>query len=120
MDQPSQHSTTLAQQSAPIQAIIADTEWIMDFFHTYPNAHLHFFAGNVQLRVDSDAAYLVMPTAKSSIAGYFFLSVDPNPLNYNNSPHYAPTLVEYCALKNVVCSAAEAECGGLFHNAQNA
>eukprot|EP00957_Ditylum_brightwellii_P083735 6364409-Ditylum_brightwellii.AAC.1 len=93
------------QQSAPTQAMIADTEWIMDFFHTYPNAH---------------AAYLVMPAAKSRIAGYFFLSADPNPLSYNNAPHNTPILVECHALKNVVCSAAEGECDGLFHNAQNA
>eukprot|EP00957_Ditylum_brightwellii_P134865 10282321-Ditylum_brightwellii.AAC.1 len=65
-------------------------EWIMDFFHTYPNARLSFFAGDMQLRVDSDAAYLVMPAAKSRIAGYFFLSTDPNPLNYNNAPYNAP------------------------------
>eukprot|EP00957_Ditylum_brightwellii_P120652 9203456-Ditylum_brightwellii.AAC.1 len=26
------------QQSTPTQATIADIEWIMDFFHTYPNA----------------------------------------------------------------------------------
>eukprot|EP00957_Ditylum_brightwellii_P114873 8760369-Ditylum_brightwellii.AAC.1 len=80
------------QQSAPTQATIAYTEWIMDFFHTHPNARLHFFAGDMQLCIDSDAAYLVMPTAKSRIAGYFFLSADPNPLNYNNAPHNAPIL----------------------------
>eukprot|EP00957_Ditylum_brightwellii_P122416 9334268-Ditylum_brightwellii.AAC.1 len=74
----------------------------------------------MQLQVDSDAVYLVMPAAKSCIAGYFFLSADPNPLNYNNAPHNAPILVECCTLKNVVCSVAEAECGRLFHNAQNA
>eukprot|EP00957_Ditylum_brightwellii_P174391 13278000-Ditylum_brightwellii.AAC.1 len=44
------------QQSTPTQATIADTEWIMNFFHTYPNAHLQFFAGDMQLRIDSDAA----------------------------------------------------------------
>eukprot|EP00957_Ditylum_brightwellii_P115020 8773230-Ditylum_brightwellii.AAC.1 len=52
------------QQSAPTQAMIADTEWIMDFFHVYSNAY---------------AAYLVMPAVKSRIASYFFLSTDPNP-----------------------------------------
>eukprot|EP00957_Ditylum_brightwellii_P207198 15351931-Ditylum_brightwellii.AAC.1 len=73
----------------------------------------------MQLRINSDAAYLVMPAAKSPITSYFFLSTDPNPLNYNNAPHNAPILVECRALKNVVCSVAEAECSGLFHNAQN-
>eukprot|EP00957_Ditylum_brightwellii_P210636 15365206-Ditylum_brightwellii.AAC.1 len=32
------------QQSTPTQATITDTKWIMDFFHTYPNTWLHFFA----------------------------------------------------------------------------
>eukprot|EP00957_Ditylum_brightwellii_P074122 5632466-Ditylum_brightwellii.AAC.1 len=91
----------------------------MDFFHTYPNAHLRFFAKDAQLCVDSDAAYLVMSAAKSHIAGYFFLSADLNPLNYNSALHNAPILVVCRTLKNVVCSAAEAECSRLFHSAQN-
>eukprot|EP00957_Ditylum_brightwellii_P181580 13831161-Ditylum_brightwellii.AAC.1 len=61
-----------------------------------------------------------MPAAKSQITSYFFLSADPNPLNYNNTPHNAPILVKRRILKNAICSAAEAECGRLFHNAQNA
>eukprot|EP00957_Ditylum_brightwellii_P071041 5398361-Ditylum_brightwellii.AAC.1 len=38
----------------------------------YPNAILCFFAGNMQLHVDSDAAFLVVNGAKSRIAGYFY------------------------------------------------
>ena len=38
-------------------------------------------------------------------------SEHPPPLN-------APILIECQALKNAVCSAAEAECGGLFNNGQ--
>eukprot|EP00957_Ditylum_brightwellii_P017728 1335421-Ditylum_brightwellii.AAC.1 len=30
------------QQSTPTQAMIADNEWIMDFFYTYPNIRLCF------------------------------------------------------------------------------
>eukprot|EP00957_Ditylum_brightwellii_P126275 9627154-Ditylum_brightwellii.AAC.1 len=92
----------------------------MGFPHTYPNTKLRFFAGDMQLRVDSDPAYLVMPGAKSRMAGYFYLVAGPNPLNYNKTPHNTPILVECRAIKNVVCSVAEAECGGLFHNVQNA
>eukprot|EP00957_Ditylum_brightwellii_P107298 8187315-Ditylum_brightwellii.AAC.1 len=61
-----------------------------------------------------------MPGAKSHIAGSFYLVADSNPLNYNKAPYNAPILVECWAIKNVVCLAAEAECGGLFHNTQNA
>eukprot|EP00957_Ditylum_brightwellii_P167190 12727205-Ditylum_brightwellii.AAC.1 len=97
------------QQSAPTQATISDNEWIMDFFHTYLNARLRFFARDMQLYIDLNAAYLVTPTAKSCITGYYFFSTDPNPLNYNNAPHNAPILVECGTLKNIICSAAEAE-----------
>ena len=70
------------------------------------------------LTVDTDAAYLVMPKARSRIAGYFYLGNAPSSI-----PH--PTLngailIECRTLRHVVASAAEAEVGGLFHNAQTA
>ena len=42
----------------------------------------------------------------------------PNRHIYNKAPHNAAIHTECCLLKNVVTLAAEAECGGLFHNAQ--
>eukprot|EP00957_Ditylum_brightwellii_P093196 7096372-Ditylum_brightwellii.AAC.1 len=93
---------------------------LMDYLATYPNTVLHFFAGNMQLYVDSDAAYLVVNCAKSRIAGYFYCTSNPHALNYNKTPHNAPILIERRTLKHVVCSAEEAECGTLFHNSQTA
>ena len=68
------------------------------------------------LNNDFDAAYLVMPQAKSQIAGYFYM---------NNSPSSTPLpvlngaiLVECKTLRHVVASAAEAEIAGIFHNTQ--
>eukprot|EP00957_Ditylum_brightwellii_P054319 4115155-Ditylum_brightwellii.AAC.1 len=72
----------------------------MGYFHTYPNARLRFFAGNMQLHIDSDAAYLVMPGAKSCFVGYFYMASNPHTLNYNGVLHNAPILVECHALKN--------------------
>eukprot|EP00957_Ditylum_brightwellii_P004669 354895-Ditylum_brightwellii.AAC.1 len=106
------------QPSALTKLTINDANWMMDFFHTYPNAKLWFFAGDMQLIVESNAAYLVMPGAKSRISGYFYLVANLNPLNYNKAPHNVPILGECLAIQNVVCTAAEAECGGLFHYAQ--
>jgi len=74
--------------------------------------------GTMRLATGSDAAYLVIPGAKSRYASHFYLESLPHPLNYNRAPNNAPILTECRALKNVVCSAAEAECGGLFHNSQ--
>eukprot|EP00957_Ditylum_brightwellii_P112875 8606296-Ditylum_brightwellii.AAC.1 len=92
----------------------------MDYLATYPNAVLCFFAGNMQLHVDSNAAYLVVNGAKSRIAGYFYCASNPHTLNYNKKPHNAPILIECRTLKHVVCSMKKAECSALFHNSQTA
>eukprot|EP00957_Ditylum_brightwellii_P081152 6173840-Ditylum_brightwellii.AAC.1 len=92
----------------------------MDYLMTYPNTVLHFSAGNMQLHVDSDAAYLVVNGAKSRIAGYFYCTSNTHTLSYNKTLHTAPILVECRTLKHFVCSTAEAESGALFHNSQTA
>ena len=66
--------------------------------------------------MDSDAAYLVAPNAKSRIAGYYYLSDLPTK---KQNKLTGAILVEYKYLKHVVTSAAEAETGGLFLNYQN-
>ena len=72
------------------------------------------------LNIDSDAAYLVIKNARSRIAGHYFLGdlpprppALPNPASTNGPIHTV------CRrLWNAVSSAAEAETGGVFHNAQ--
>ena len=68
------------------------------------------------LHVDSNAAYLVLPKAQIRVAGYFQLT----------SNRQAPTfftnraiLIKCKTLRHVVVSSAEAEVGGIFHNAQH-
>lgn len=90
----------------------------MDFLHTYPNARLRYFAGTMKLAVEFNEEYLILPGAKSRYAGQFYLESMPKRLNYNRKPNNVPILTECRDLKNVVCLAAEAECGGLFHNSQ--
>eukprot|EP00957_Ditylum_brightwellii_P127204 9699093-Ditylum_brightwellii.AAC.1 len=70
----------------------------------------------MQLCIDSDTTYLVMPGANSCIAGHFCFTSTANPLNYNDTPHNAPVHTKYIVLKHIVRSAAEAECAGFFHN----
>ena len=67
------------------------------------------------LLVDSDAAYLILPNAKSRIAGYFQLNKHPDRIPYLNIN--GAILVECKTLKHVVSSAAEAETASLFCNA---
>ena len=70
----------------------------------------------MQLTIDSDAAYLVLPKARSRIAGYFrFLNNDHkiHRDKYNGAIH-----IECRSLRHVVSSAAEAETNGVFQNAK--
>ncbi len=80
---------------------------------------LRFYASDMMLYVDSDAAYLVAPKAKSRIAGYFYCSnasqsTPPTP------PLNTPLHIECKVLQHIVTSAAEAETAGLFYNCQTA
>ena len=69
--------------------------------------------------VESDAAYLVLPNAKSRIPGYFYLSENTRYGNDITQPERNGPLHIVCkTLKHVVASAAEAETGVLFINAQ--
>ena len=68
------------------------------------------------LEVDTDAAYLIMPKARSRYAGYFRL------LHNKNKPHRhihnGAILIESKTIRHVVSSAAEAETKGVFNNAK--
>lgn len=100
------------QQSKPTEKTLKATNHLLDYAATYPLAIIRFYASDMILAVESDAAYLVLPAAKSRIAGYFHMTnSDLKLLN-------GAILVECQTLKHVVASAAEAETGGLFHNAQ--
>ena len=66
--------------------------------------------------IDSDAAYLVIPQARSRIVVYYHLSHHPK--NTCSPKLNGPILIEYMTIKHVVASAAGAEIGGLNHNLQ--
>ena len=68
------------------------------------------------LSIDSNAAYLVLPQAKSSIMGYFQLNSN---LQHVEHPEVnGAILVECKALRHVVSLVAEAETTGVFYNTQ--
>ena len=54
----------------------------MDYMTTYPNSVIQYYASDMLLHVDSNAAYLVAPDAKFCTAGYYYLSDFPNPLTF--------------------------------------
>jgi hypothetical protein len=89
---------------------------LLDYAATYPNAKIRYHASDMQLQVDSDAAYLVLPQAKSRYAGYFYLGSKHSTQGKLNGS----ILVPCKSIRSVVASAAEAETGGLFYNDQEA
>ena len=108
-----------AHQAAPTQYIKNKCKRILDYVATFPNVKIRYNASDMILHVDSDAAYLVQDGARSRIAGHYILSslLSPAPQIPKKAPN-APILIECKTLRHVVASAAEAETGGLFHNAQ--
>ena len=90
----------------------------MDYVNTYQHAYIRYKASDMVLHIDSDAAYLVAPKARSRVAGYFHLSDHPS--KKKNATLNGAIHVECKILRHVVSSAAEAEIGGVYHNAQTA
>jgi len=86
----------------------------LNYAATHPDAKVIYRASDMILHIDSDAAYLVSPGARSRAGGYQYLS------NKENTVHNGPVFVLAKIIKNVMSSAAEAEIGALFMNAQEA
>jgi len=85
---------------------------------THPDAIIRYRASDMILNVHSDASYLSAPKACSCAGGYIFLGslpCDRDPIKLNGAIHVTCTI-----LKLVAASAAEAELGALFLNAQEA
>ena len=103
-------------QAKPTKYTQEECQQIMDYAATYPNVYVRYHASDMVLTIDSDAAYLVLPNARSRIAGYFQLN--DNPQRVSHPDVNGAILIECKALRHVVSSAAEAETAGVFHNAQ--
>ena len=107
-------NTIGTEQAKPTKQTEQKCHRLLDYAATYPDAFIRYHASDMVLHVDSDAAYLVMPKARSRIAGYYQLLNYPTKQGDLNGPLH----IECKTLRNVVASAAEAEMGGLYHNAQ--
>ena len=105
-------------QEKPTARTEEECQKLQDYTATYPNVHARYCASDMILWVESDAAYLVLPKAKSRIAGYFHLSNHPKRVTH---PTINGAMLIMCkALMHVVSSSAEAETAGVFMNAQQA
>ena len=103
-------------QSKPTENTMRALKQLLDYAATRPDAKIRFYASDMILYVDSDAAYLVLPNAKSRAAGYYYLS-NLTPAQ-KDPPINGAIWVECRTLPIVASSAAEAETGALFLNAQ--
>ena len=107
-----------SEQAAPTSTTLKDLSRLCDFLATHPNAVIRYVAKTMQLKVESDASYLSVGKSRSQYAGHFYL--EPARNTFNQTAQNGPIHTEYAVLKNIVCSAAEVECGGVFHNCQKA
>ena len=94
-------------------------KWFLDFAATYPNAVIRYHASKMVLHIYSDAAYLVMPEARSIYDGHFNLSDWPRDKpNLPSTKRNGPILTTCRTIINVVSSADEDETTGKFCNAK--
>ena len=108
-------------QAAPTATTKAKVDWLFDYALTHPSATIRYHASDMILHVESDAAYLVLPKARSRYAGFYHLAGHPPDPPAIPTPTINGAInVECKAIRNVVGSVAEAETGGLYFNAQRA
>ena len=79
----------------------------MDYLATHPEAQIIYRVSDMQLQIDSDAAYLEHKNARSRAGGFHFLG------NYNGKLFNGPIYILAKIIKAVMSSAAEEECGSL-------
>ena len=105
-----------SQQSKPTTTTESNTQHLLAYAATYPVVKLVYRKSDMILRIISDASHLGEPMSRSRVAGYFDL------INTSDEPILAPpngaVHITSSILNCVVASAAEAEFGGLFTNAQ--
>lgn len=61
-----------AYQSKPTQNIKKKCDRLLNYISTYPNVVIRYHASNMQLSIDSYAAYLVAPKTRSCVAGFYY------------------------------------------------
>ena len=97
------------------------TKMLLDYIATYPGGVLRYHKSDMNLLIDPDASYLVLPNAKSRIAGFYQLSSIPPDIPPPISPPINGNIIIECkTIDHVVASITEAETSGVFHNTQTA
>jgi hypothetical protein len=108
-------STSSAQTQGTQHTADACTK-LLNYEATHPNAEIQYKASDMILHTHADASYLSAPKARSRAGGYHYLGNG----DINNPTMNGPIHVLAQIMKNVVSSAAEAEVGAAYINAQEA
>ena len=106
------------RQAGTTKNTLEKCKMLLDVCATHSNANIRYYATDMILYIDTDAAYLVLPGAKSQITGYYYLGAhhpsQGTPCSTTNGSIY----VKCNTLKHIVASAVEIETGELFTNSQ--
>ncbi len=88
---------------------------LLDYLATHPDATIRYYASDMILAICSDAAYLVLPNARSRAAGHFFLTDLPGAASNPPQPKPNGPIHVLCkTLRGVKSSSAEAETASHF------
>ena len=88
----------------------------MDYLATYLDAYIRYHASDMQLHIDTEAAYPVLPKSWSRITGFYHLTNTPytSDIFFSNGVIF----VEWKKLRHVLSSAVEAEVCVVFRNSR--
>ena len=103
-------------QAKATQQTMEDMEHFLDHAACNPDASLTLTGCDMTLHVESDAAFLTEPKARSRASGHFYLGNAEGNFQILNAHIHIISKV----IKSVVSSAAESELGALFINAGEA
>jgi hypothetical protein len=97
-------------QSNPTTKDMLKMERLLQYVRSHQHYGIRYHASSMQLQIQSDASYLCRTKARSVLGGLHYLGS----AEQINGPFYCASKVISC----VVTSAAEAELGAAFQNAQ--
>ena len=106
-------SAIASEQASPTRATMKKTDQFLDYAASQEQAVLTYEASDMVLAVHSDASYLSESKARSRAGGHFSMSKDVSP-----PPNNGVVLNIAQIMKTIMSSAAEAEIGAMYVNAQ--
>jgi len=111
-------STIASQQAAATITTANACVDLLNYAATHPDAIIKYFASDMCLYNHTDASYNSAPKSRSKASGFTYLSTHPSKLHGLVPPLNGAIHVLAGIMQNVHSSAADAEIGGAFHNAQ--